>query len=373
MGSIDGLRGYLALSVLLHHFIMWTLATRLGRPWGGTDINLVNQFGAAAVGLFFMITGLLFYPTIRRGLFRGNWLRLYIRRAFRILPMVAVSVVLVTAVIVLRTGHGLDANYASGALKWITAKQEVDLLGYPNSGRINGYVLWSLHYEWLFYLLVIPLCATAMEFRGRLPTWSIPLGLLVVAIVLRAAAPRMSMFIPLFSVGMLAYELQERQAIREVLQTPAAAALALAALAAGMILFRTPYEAALPLFAFFFACVAAGNSFFGVLALRPSLVLGECSYGIYLVHAIFLSILFVDCRALLDRVPTIALPALLPGVAVVVVLVTSCTYVAVERPAIALGAAVATFAERQAARLPGRKAGALASERRLGQPRDGTA
>lgn len=374
VGCIDGLRGYLALSVLIHHFVLWTLATRHHRPWGATDLNLVHELGSGAVGVFFMITGLLFYPTIRRGLFTGNWLQLYVRRAFRIVPMVAVSVVLVTAVIMVRTGRLPDGRYGLDALKWISTKQEVDLLGYPDSGRINAYVLWSLRLEWLFYLFVIPICATAMQFRGRLPTWAIPVGLMAFGFVLHALDARLTLpgFLPLFAAGMLACELQERAWVRDLLRTPAATVLALASLVAGMVLFPTPYDAALPLFAFFFVCVAAGNSLFGFLALRPSLVLGECSYGIYLTHAIFLSILFVDAAPLLNQVPTVALPVLLPVVAVVVVLTTAATYLLVERPAIAMGVESGKRAMLLEARLSGRKAPAFGLAEKPGQAPTGT-
>lgn len=366
VGCIDGLRGYLALSVLLHHFILWTLATRYHRTWGDTDLNLEHELGAGAVGLFFMITGLLFYPTIRRGLFTGSWLQLYVRRAFRIVPMVVVSVVLVTAVIMFRTERVPDWRYPLDALNWISTKQEVDLLGYPDSDRINADVLWSLRLEWLFYLLVIPVSATAMQFRGRLPSWAIPVGLIVARPALKALDPALVLpeFLPLFAAGMLAYEIQERAWIRDLLRTPAAAVLALASLAVGMILFRTPKDVALPLFAFFFVCVAAGNSLFGLLTARPSLVLGECSYGVYLLHAIVLSVLFVDAAPILNHVPTAALPVLLPAVAVFVVLVTSSTYLMIERPAIALGVELGKRAAWLETRLYGRNAPAFAPARR---------
>ena len=55
-------------------------------------------------------------------------------------------------------------------------------------------------------------------------------------------------------------------------------------------------------------------------------MLGECSYGIYLLHGILLSLLFVDAAALTGSLTAGHLLILLPFAATAVVLVTSATY-----------------------------------------------
>lgn len=75
---------------------------------------------------------------------------------FRIVPLVATSVAVITFLIFLRTSARPGLGYFAAAAQWVTSWGEPPLLGYPNSGRMNAFVLWSLWYEWLFYLVVLP-------------------------------------------------------------------------------------------------------------------------------------------------------------------------------------------------------------------------
>ncbi len=79
--SIDGLRGFLAASVFIHHSLIWRGYVLTG-VWQAPDSNFYNQLGQSSVGLFFMITGFLF----TRRLLEGNvdWLRLYAGRFARL-------------------------------------------------------------------------------------------------------------------------------------------------------------------------------------------------------------------------------------------------------------------------------------------------
>ena len=355
IGCVDGLRGYLALSVVAHHFVVWVQVDRMGLQWAPPSINLLNQLGAGAVALFFMTTGLVFYPIVLAGFRSTSWVAVYTSRAFRILPLVVVSVLIISAIIVLRTGVAPDRHYVPAVMRWLTSWSEPPLLGYPDSGRVNAYVLWSLWFEWVFYLLLLPLCALAMDavrVAGR-PTWVVPLGLLLAATIGRLIVGRLGIhsaaidriglqYLPLFSVGMFAYEIQGRERMRKMLRRPVFSAVGAIALILGMTVAPFPYGFALPLFAIFFMCVACGNDFWGILTTRGALVLGECSFSIYLLHGILLDVLFVDLRAFEARNVAI----LLPVVAVAVTLVASASYLAVERPAIRAGKSIVRVFER---------------------------
>lgn len=340
LGCIDGLRGYLALSVLAHHFIIWTQVTRFGTLWQPPSIFLFSQLGAGGVGLFFMTTGFVFYPRVLDGFRSCSWPAIYTTRLFRIVPLVVVSVAMISAVIALRTGRSLDGDFLIAAASWISTWSEPPLLGYADSGRLNAYVLWSLWYEWLFYLLVLPACAFAMDLmRGKRPSWILPLALLAVTLLARVfhlKSPLVKL-LPLFAIGMLAYECQRREWIARVLRTPAMSIAAAAALGLGMIAAPTPYNFAMVPFGFFFTCVACGNSMGGLFRTRGALVLGECSYGIYLLHGIVLSLVLVDAAAVIAPIGTEQLPLVLPLAAVALAIATPVTYLFVERPAIRIG------------------------------------
>jgi len=360
IGCIDGLRGYLALAVLGHHFIIWTQITRLGGLWANPTNLFFSQLGSAGVALFFMTTGLVFYPRILKGFGAASWPSIYIGRIFRIMPLIAASVAIISFIIAARGMASLDPRYPIYAVEWITSWSQPPLLGFPDSGRFNAYVLWSLRHEWLFYLLVLPGCAIAMDaIRGHVSSWAVPVALLVLAVLaqLLKLPGTIWPFLPLFAMGMLAYECQQVEHLAKSFRTPAIAVIAAAGLLTCMIFFATPYGFGMPLFAFFFFCVACGNDMGGILRTRGALVLGECSYGIYLLHGTILILLFEDAATLTGSLPLNILPLImLPMAAILVTVTTAITHLTVERPAIALGRHIGRLWTRRGAGVIGPEA-----------------
>jgi peptidoglycan/LPS O-acetylase OafA/YrhL len=139
----------------------------------------------------------------------------------------------------------------------------------------------------------------------------------------------------------LAYECQSLDRLTKIFRSRLLTVAALVCLAVGMTLFHWPYGFALPLFGLFFVCVACGNDFGGVLTTRGALVLGECSYGIYLLHGTVLSLLFTEGAALMGRLSTPLLPVLLPPAMTAVAFLTGMTFLLIERPMIRIGKRVA--------------------------------
>lgn len=347
IGCVDGLRGFLALGVVVHHFALWIITTRFHEEWKTVPINFLNELGAASVALFFMTTGFVFYPRILKGFNECSWHTIYIHRVFRIIPIIAFSVGIITLIIYARKGVGDLSHYPRNALMWLIARGEPPLLGEPESWKLNAGVLWSLRFEWIFYLLILPACAFVMDVlrRNKMPTYIVPVLFMSGAFAAQLAHFHSPTFryLPLFCIGMLAFEAQGNENLSRFLRSRLAAAMASFSLIFGMIFFNTPYEIALPFFAFFFVCVACGNNFGGILESRAALVLGECSYGIYLMHGIVLSVIFTEFSGYLDMIPVLVLPVLLPFVFCVVVLITSFTYLWVEKPFIGFGRDVSRY------------------------------
>ena len=77
---------------------------------------------------------------------------------------------------------------------------------------INAGVLWSIYYEWIFYFLVLPVCAFARSFVGN-RTWFVPVALCFGGIIGRTTDISLFTYLPLFAVGMLAYELKSHAAV----------------------------------------------------------------------------------------------------------------------------------------------------------------
>jgi peptidoglycan/LPS O-acetylase OafA/YrhL len=363
IGALDGLRGYLSLLVLVNHFYIWTEYTKETGKWAKPSINILNQFGAASVALFFMTTGIVFYPRILTGLRKISWPTLYITRIFRIIPLVTASVAVITVIIIARTGARLNWQYPGSAALWISAWDEPDLLGYPETARMNAHVFWTLQCEWLFYLLVVPACALLMDLvRSRAwPSWIVPLTLFGVAGVGRVIAwlngtsiPNLA-YLSLFAIGMFAFECQARPGLRKFLSKPIMTVAITFALILGMTLSNEPYSKTLPFFAVFFIAIAAGNTLGGLLKTRGALVLGECSFGIYVLHGILLDIVFTDLAPLPASLSLREMPMLLPVMAIVAVLVTATTHLLIERPAIRLGKLLAARLSKKKVRLDSRE------------------
>ena len=272
IGHIDGLRGCLAVSVLVHHSIIWHQLAFADAGWRAPTVAAFNQFGIGAVALFFMITGFVFYPTILKGWRGADWTRTYVGRAFRILPLVAVTVAAIALILHFLYGVVPSARDAVAALKWTVAWSQPPLLGRGDAKYVNAGVLWSLWHEWFFYLLVLPACALAQDVaRGRLPSWAVPAAFLAVAFAAKAVAlPRhVEQFLAFFPIGMLAFEAQARPRLRQWFATRRAGFAGTAALLVGATLFAEPTGILVSLlFGLFFVTVACGNSVGGVLA-RP--------------------------------------------------------------------------------------------------------
>lgn len=282
LGSVDGLRGWLALAVAAHHFYIWVQIERFGGVWEAPRLNAINQLGAGAVGLFFMTTGLVFYPRILAGWRHTSWFTVYITRAFRILPLVIVSFLVITCIIYDRIGGSLNREYLKSAILWVSSWSEPALFGYEHSGWANAFVLWSLKYEWLFYIAILPACSYAMDvIKSRnIPTWVVPIGFFALSLLARVLSEASGIdvvgfrLLPLFAVGMLAYEIQTREYMLTILQSSTISILSLLGLLIAISTSATPYGLSMPGFALFFTSVSCGNSMFGLLNTKYARAIG---------------------------------------------------------------------------------------------------
>ncbi|HEX2940086.1 MAG TPA: acyltransferase [Rhodopila sp.] len=344
LGTVDGLRGYLALSVMLHHFIIWFQIVYLGGSWAAPTVHLFNSLGSGGVGLFFMATGFVFYPRILQGFAAVDWRALYIGRVFRIVPAMVASMAIIAPIVLMRvrfqvSGHWYQQIPHFGL--WLTGWSEPPLFGYADTGRLNAYVFWSLWYEWVFYILLLPALALLADLiRGRAPSWLLPLALAAASAGAELLPFRLliSQFMPSFAAGMLAFELRSRPAVAAVLQSRRMTPWVFAALIVAAVVTAVPYRMPqLLVYGVFFACVACGNRLGGVLSSKAALVLGECSFSIYILHGIVLDVLFMHIIPRLGPASSTAALATLPIVAPCVVLFAALISLAIEKPFIRYG------------------------------------
>ena len=185
-GSIDGLRGYLALGVFLYHSCVWGYYSHTGK-WGYPPSRFYVQLGDCGIALFFMITGFLFFSKILDGRTKPiDWLRLYVSRFLRLTPLYLFVVVLLFIVVIFLSHGVLRAPLVKtlrGAACWLafTIPGEPDLNGVKNTSIIMAGVTWTLLYEWLFYALLPVL---ALMVRAGVSRWwlLVPIATIVVAV-----------------------------------------------------------------------------------------------------------------------------------------------------------------------------------------------
>jgi peptidoglycan/LPS O-acetylase OafA/YrhL len=148
---------------------------------------------------------------------------------------------------------------------------------------------------------------------------------------------RFSKFMPLFGFGMVAYWCMRNETVQKRLKGNLVGLAAVILTLTGLIVAVEPNVISMPLFAFAFIAIACGNGIFGILQLKSSIILGECSFGIYVIHGIILDVFFVDGDPFVRHIPTAYLPLFIPLLAVVLVFVAGLLHIAIERPALNYG------------------------------------
>ena len=346
LGAIDGLRGYLALFVMVHHFATYLLLSMAGGGWRDVEVPMLQNFGAGSVSLFFMITGALFFPKTWNGIGGNDWRSMYISRVFRIIPLQAATVAAIALVALTRV-DGIGNSWISFPARfalWLTSYSQPMLFGYRGTAQINAFVLWSLWAEWKFYVFALPLIALAFSLVGaRRGRWPIPVLLLGggMAFGWSGVGALGKLDFSMFACGMIAL-LVRRSRLAPAFAGPAAAWIAGICLLLVVTLLPGP-DRPLPLagYTLFFTCVICGNRFGGLLGTRGALVLGEASFGIYMLHGVLLNVVFVSGGGLIPSIPVAARPWLLVPMIPAMSGLAFLTYLLIERPAIGIGRRVA--------------------------------
>jgi peptidoglycan/LPS O-acetylase OafA/YrhL len=291
--AIDGLRGYLALAVFMHHACIWFFQLRTGR-WEAPPSNLYVHLGQTGVALFFMITAFLFVTKVLDAdRLPIDWLRLYVGRVMRLLPLYLLAMMLLFTLVAWRSGWTLQQpaeRILLAAARWLTftISGGPDINGVRETYIMVAGVTWSLPYEWFFYLC-LPLLALA---AGRRPAKASHVAGLLALVMLLVWRPQAMLLFAFLGGVVAAFAVRSPRYCR-IARHQAASALVLALLVTVVIAYPVAYRPApLLLVSLAFCLIAGGNTLFGLLISRTSRVLGEMTYSIYLLHGVLLYTLF---------------------------------------------------------------------------------
>ena len=343
-GCIDGIRGFLALSVFFHHFII-TYYWKVSGSWQRPPEDLFQNLGKVGVAIFFMITGFLFFSRIVNQDQKISWLKLYKSRVFRIYPLYLFVLTLISLVVFYNSDFVLNTSFSSVVKDYVR-------WGLFLGGTINDFsetkqiiagVDWTLKYEWLFYLS-LPLLYLAYIVLGK---WGlIATALLTVVLFLYPISIPFisSSFFIYFTAGAMISQFAKK--VENLVEKRHSMVSAFSVLIIAVVLI---YPNSLDLIhillmSVLFLFIAAGNNMFKSFSSKASIVLGEISYSIYLTHGIVLYILFSGENGKEIALLSIEKYALLmPLVSVVVVLFSSLTFLLIEKPGIDLGKKLRLF------------------------------
>lgn len=305
---IDGLRGYLAFCVFLHHASLWYFYLHTN-VWGEPPSRMYVHFGGTSVSLFFMITGFLFFQKlINNNKKPVDWVHLFVSRILRLSPVYLVAMLL-GFIIVLALSQWKITDRPLAFLHEVFNWSAFTIVGKPPINHtthmdfITAGVTWTLIYEWLFYLS-LPIIGLIF-FRIRVNVIILLLSILLVLVIYKYNLLKPVNFYS-FSAGLMAAFLIRSKTFVVIIPQKIFSVIILLCLIATIYFFETPYDIfPLTLIATAFIIIAGGNSLFGLLSNKVSRMMGQISYPMYLLHPI---LLFVTFRFILGFNNTVQQP-----------------------------------------------------------------
>jgi peptidoglycan/LPS O-acetylase OafA/YrhL len=339
--AIDGLRGYLAFGVFIHHTVITWFYLQTGKIEVPPS-NFYTQIGVTSVALFFMITGFLFWGRLLQQGRDSDWLAFTISRLFRIYPLYLLLLLVVVLTIFHQQNWELKdsiGTLAGQIGRWLTFDRP-DINQYPQSGMLISNVTWTLNYE-LFFYATLPLFGAIFVYRRH---WlHIVLCLIGIYLIYRLIGWDHGLkkrFILSFLGGIAAAYWVRRPDLLAWGQSRVAGVIALLALLIVLTAFSDSFALGpLLLLTLFFVVVASGNTLFGTLKLRSIHWMGEISYSTYLLHGFLLWLMMQRLPLVLPYELSSPLSFLLRMAlsSCLLIVLSSLTFWYIEKPGIALG------------------------------------
>lgn len=337
--TLDGLRGFLALSVCFHHFAI-TYYWKVNGEWLVPPEVYYQNYGRVGVAIFFMITGFLFIAKLLNANWRVDWLKLFESRVFRIMPVYIFAVAVIATIVFHNSSYQLNSSVfdlVKQFMKWAVFHGG-PINEYEDARTIIASVDWTLKYEWAFYLS-LPLIALILSRDSRWLNAILCCFVLLLFIYPVQFVRFDSTYIILFLVGGIAAYMVKMEWFNRVnVSSKFVSALSVILLAG--VTFYTQIFSVLHviMMSLLFILIVMGNDIFGLLRLNSAKLLGEVSYSIYLLHGVVLYMVFTQFSVVdITTLDANTYSLLMPVIGVMVVLLSCITYLYIEKPFIEYG------------------------------------
>lgn len=341
-GSIDGLRGFLAISVFFHHYII-TWYWKNNGVWERPPEHYYQNYGKVGVAIFFMITGYLFASKVLKEGKGIDWLGLYRSRVLRIFPLYVFALIAMSIIVFSSSGFKMISSgreIANEYFNWIIFHGDM-INGFKDTKNIIAGVDWTLKYEWIFYasLPFLALIIKRSMLGGNLLIIASCMVLFFKPILFASINTVITTeFFLLFAIGWLSACAYKKNRVQSsLIKSRATSSVVLLAIVAAIFYPDTMSFMHVLIISFFFILIFMGNDLFGVLSAKSTLLLGEISYSIYLLHGIVLYLVFSITDFSAHNYTVYSYLALMPAISIAIVVLSSFTFVLVEKPFIALG------------------------------------
>lgn len=281
--ALDGLRGFLAMGVIFQHAVQNHEFFQTG-VWQITDDRFYRFLGGEAVILFFITTSFLYWSKLLSKSSGAEMFRLYRSRLLRLAPLYLFAGFIVGLVALYNTDFEVSSISIlfRDIFYWFT-------LGLKTINNFNGYYIipinagihWTLHYEWVFYL-ILPLIA--ILHRSKIGKFA-SIGILIGVLLLPDRG-----YWAIFLFGILAaYIVNYYPRVSFFKKYSWTGILPIIGLMAVYFMQYKPYsysQYAVTLLVFL--GFVYGNNLFGLLRIPAAKFLSTLSYSVYLLHGIVL-------------------------------------------------------------------------------------
>ncbi|MEQ1966425.1 acyltransferase [Xenorhabdus nematophila] len=294
-GTIDGLRGYLAILVFIHHSAMWFFYLHT-KVWTVPKSIILSNIGGLGVTLFFMITAFLFSEKIKQN--NMNWRKLYLKRIFRLSPLFLFSLSIMLIIVLIKSNLKLNTSLTDlviNILKWIPFSfgGRPDINNLTDTRVINAGVTWSLVYEWFFYFSLPTLY---FLFKNKVMNAYVIFSAFCVIIFFVYPATEMKIHLFSFFFGALSSYLIDNKILISFARSKSASLLVMLLLSASLFTSANYYNyTSIGLSGVSFIFICCGCNLLGLLENKTSKILGSCTYSIYLLHGIVLFVILRMC------------------------------------------------------------------------------
>lgn len=160
--KLEAIRGFAALYVFIHHLIGFTDIKDKISPM----LRFPFRFGQEGVIVFFLLSGfVIYYSNYTK---QDTFIQYIKKRLTRIYPIFFVSLIISWIVFYLNGNNWYAIDFSNLIGNLLLLQDIQNKPGISITVFLENHALWSLSYEWFFYILYFPLIKLLNGYKNRI-------------------------------------------------------------------------------------------------------------------------------------------------------------------------------------------------------------